>query len=86
MIDRYLDGKEHLFSKTGAQLATEGITRNGQFKNHKDKKFDWQFNGRNVLDFIPDGWKEELNVISLKWKLQWINTWKLLLQVVTSSS
>ena len=60
MIDRYLDGKEHLFSKTGAQLATEGITRNGQFKNHKDKKFDWQFNGRNVLDFIPDGWKEEL--------------------------
>ena len=26
MIDRYLDGKEHLFSKTGAQLATEGIT------------------------------------------------------------
>lgn len=60
MIDRYLDGKEHLFSKTGAQLATEGITRNGQFKNHKDKKFDWKFNGRNVLDFIPDGWKEEL--------------------------
>lgn len=60
MIDRYLDGKEHLFSKTGAQLATEGITRNGQFKNHKDKKFDWQFNGRNVLEFIPDGWKEEL--------------------------
>lgn len=60
MIDRYLDGKEHLFSKTGAQLTTEGITRNGQFKNHKDKKFDWQFNGRNVLDFIPDGWKEEL--------------------------
>ena len=60
MIDRYLDGKEHLFSKTGAQLATEGITRNGQFKNHKDKKFDWQFNGRNVLDFIPDDWKEEL--------------------------
>lgn len=60
MIDRYLDGKEHLFSKTGAQLATDGITRNGQFKNHKDKKFDWKFNGRNVLDFIPDGWKEEL--------------------------
>lgn len=60
MIDRYLDGKEHLFSKTGAQLATDGITRNGQFKNYKDKKFDWKFNGRNVLDFIPDGWKEEL--------------------------
>ena len=60
MIDRYLDGKEHLFSKTGAQLATDGITRNEQFKNHKDKKFDWKFNGRNVLDFIPDGWKEEL--------------------------
>ena len=60
MIDRYLDGKEHLFSKTGAQLATDGITRNGQFKNHKDKKFDWKFNGCNVLDFIPDGWKEEL--------------------------
>lgn len=60
MIDRYLDGKEHLFSKTGAQLATDGITRNGQFKNHKDKKFDWEFNGHNVLEFIPEGWKEEL--------------------------
>ena len=32
MIDRYLDGKEHLFSKTGAQLATEVSHETGNSK------------------------------------------------------
>lgn len=60
VIEKYLDGKRHFFSLNGSKLVTKALTRNGKFQNHKKPNFTWEFNGINVLDLIPEGWKNEL--------------------------
>lgn len=60
MIEKYLPGEDWAISQTDAALAARALTNKGKLKITKKKKFDWTFKNKNVLEYIPKQWKDEL--------------------------
>lgn len=58
VINRYLPGADWAISLSDASLAEQVLTK-GKHVPMK-QKFTWQLNGHNVLDYMPQEWKEPL--------------------------
>ena len=59
VINKYIPGADWATSLKDASLAEQGLTK-GKYYVPMKQKFTWQLNGHNVLDYIPESWKNPL--------------------------